>query len=56
MYCATSFCEREHSSKRARMYLDRLWCSLVPLIGEPLCVRGSLVGVAVRFIGASCST
>src|SRR5438309_938835 len=29
MYCATSFCEREHSSKRARMYLDRLWCSLV---------------------------
>src|SRR5205814_9382670 len=28
MYWATSFCEREQSSKRARMYLDRLWCSL----------------------------
>ena len=26
MYCATSFCEREQSSKRAMMYFDRLWC------------------------------
>ncbi len=25
MYCATSFCERENSSKRAWMYADRLW-------------------------------
>ena len=48
MYCATSFCEREHSSKRARMYFDRLWCSLVPPTGG----WRSLVGVATRFIGA----
>ncbi len=25
MYCATSFCERENSSKRERMYADRAW-------------------------------
>ena len=25
MYCATSFCERENSSKRATMYPDRAW-------------------------------
>src|SRR3981189_850354 len=43
MYCATSFCEREHSSKRAWMYLDKLWCSEVPLAG------GSCVLVAARF-------
>ena len=51
MYCATSFCEREHSSKRARMYLERLWCSLVPPSGG---CRGrrSVGGVATRFIGA----
>src|SRR5665648_123995 len=27
MYCATSFWEREHSSKRVWMYSERLWCS-----------------------------
>ena len=25
MYWATSFCERENSSKRARMYADSAW-------------------------------
>src|SRR4051794_18153527 len=25
-YCATSFCERENSSKREEMYADRVWC------------------------------
>src|ERR1700684_251346 len=47
MYWATSFCEREHSSKRAWMYLERLWWSLVPLAGGR-----SWVGVPTRFIGA----
>src|ERR1700733_6126972 len=59
MYWATSFCEREHSSKRAWMYFDRLWCSLVPPSGETaLTDSTSLVGrsgvfVAARFIGGS---
>src|SRR6516162_9667597 len=30
MYWATSFCERENSSKRARMYADRAWCPCGP--------------------------
>ena len=45
MYWATSFWEREHSSKRAWMYFERLWCSLVPSTGG--C---SGVLVAARFI------
>ena len=44
MYCATSFWEREQSSKRAWMYLERLWCSEVPFTGA-----ASGVLVAVRF-------
>ena len=51
MYWATSFCEREHSSKRAWMYLDRLWCSLVPFAGGAR--LGSIGVVATRFIGGS---
>jgi hypothetical protein len=50
MYWATSFCEREHSSKRAWMYLERLWWSLVPFAGEA--GGRSVVGVAERFIAA----
>src|ERR1700733_15840516 len=59
MYWATSFCEREHSSNRAWMYFDRLWCSLVPPIGEiartdaTSPVGRSGVFVAARFIGGS---
>src|SRR5271165_2561871 len=50
MYWATSFWEREHSSKRAWMYLDRLWWSLVPFAGG---AGGRSVAVpARRFIGA----
>ena len=57
MYWATSFCEREHSSKRAWMYLERLWCSLVPFTGAGgrsavLVATRSAVLVATRFIGA----
>src|ERR1017187_5824434 len=50
MYWATSFWEREHSSKRAWMYLERLWWSLVPFAGG---AGGRSVAVAARrFIGA----
>src|SRR5438270_9221959 len=57
MYCATSFWEREHSSKRARMYLERLWCSPAPLGGGQSLAGAreaglrSMGGVATRFIG-----
>src|SRR5439155_26656940 len=64
MYCATSFCEREHSSKRARMSFERLWCSLVPgctrgrsersrraACGRAAAGRRSVVGTPPRFIG-----
>ena len=43
MYCATSFCERENSSKRARMYVERVWC-----LGAP---EGGLAVLEARFIG-----
>src|SRR5436189_5646856 len=53
MYWATSFCEREQSSKRARMYGDRLWCSLA----TAPCRRGAmptfLRGVAPRELDAA---
>ena len=39
MYCATSFCEREKSSKRAWMYVES--------------DSGVVVGVADRFMGDS---
>src|SRR6202043_1942546 len=57
MYCATSFCEREHSSKRERMYFERLWCALVPPVIWRRRAGASpfgrcLGGVARRFIGA----
>src|SRR5207245_124056 len=46
MYCATSFCEREHSSKRARMYLERVWCSLALAACAELLARGELAACA----------
>src|SRR5450759_4021785 len=52
MYWATSFWEREHSSKRACMYFDRLWCSLVPLAGG----RSVVLVEEARFIRRFCST
>src|SRR3954449_3426957 len=44
MYCATSFCERENSSNRARMYAERVWW---PRASCGACA----VGDPVRFIG-----
>src|SRR6476660_3512915 len=48
MYWATSFCEREQSSKRARMYLDRLWCSLATAPSRRGAAPAVLRGVAAR--------
>src|SRR5438309_6845333 len=58
MYWATSFCEREQSSKRAWMYVERLWCSRA-LAGAPAGVRagalrrGDRVGSSVAAAGGS---
>ncbi len=51
MYCATSFCEREHSSKRVWMYFERLWCSPVRPTGGSCTVEVDvvrLIGPVVR--------
>src|SRR5690242_11470304 len=53
MYWATSFCEREQSSKRARMYLERLWCSLATAPCRGGAMRSFLRGVAARELDAT---
>src|SRR5271167_266360 len=51
MYWATSFWEREHWSKRAWMYLERLWCWLVP--AEPTGAWPDPALRAVRPLGSA---
>ena len=49
MYCATSFWEREHSSKRDWMYLARLWWSLEPSDRRRLRGRACVASSAATF-------